>query len=158
MAARIYVSVPQGHQLPESLLERAARGALQAEGQTEGELSLTFLSDEEIRSRNLQWRGHDWIPDVLSFALHDPGEAPVGDIYIGLQQAGRQAKEHGISEREELVRLVIHGTLHVLGYDHAEDPDARKDSDLFRRQEILVRRVLDTAEPDGSAFGSEFGR
>ena len=158
MAARIHVSVPTGHQLPESLLERAARRTLHSEGLTEGELSITFLSDEEIRSLNQRWRGHDWVPDVLCFALHDPGEELLGDIYVGVQQAKRQAEEHGVPEREELVRLVIHGTLHVLGYDHAEEWDDRDQGDLFRRQELLVRRVLETVEPEGSALGSELDR
>ena len=122
---------------------RAAMAVLEAEGVEDGELSLTFLPDGPMRALNLHWRGHDWVPDVLSFGLHQPGEAVVGDIYIGVSQAGRQAEEHGVATEEELLRLVVHGTLHVLGYDHPEAAEEREESDLFRKQEALVRLVLE---------------
>ena len=147
MPAHVYLSVPHGHELPEPLLERAAVAVLESEGISEGELSLTFLPDEPIRALNHRWRGHDRVPDVLSFCLHDPGDPPVGDIYIGVDQVARQAEEHGVSDCEELVRLVIHGTLHVLGYDHPEPSMDRGVSELYRKQELMVRRIL-TENPE----------
>ncbi len=141
MTASVYLSVPVESGLPEELLERAAVAVLDAEGVEGGELSLTFLPDEPMRALNLRWRGHDWVPDVLSFGLHEPGREVVGDIYIGVSQAGRQAKEHGVPTEEELLRLVIHGTLHVLGYGHPEEE--RERSDLFRKQEAFVRSLVE---------------
>lgn len=141
MPSRVYVSLPEGRELPGALLEAAAIAVLDAEGVSDGQVSVTILGDEPIRELNLRWRGHDWIPDVLSFALHDSGERLVGDVYVGLDQALRQAREHGVPVEEELVRLVIHGMLHVLGYDHPEGED-REESELYRRQEALLRSVI----------------
>ena len=147
MSAHVYLSVPHGHELPEPLLERAAVAVLESQGISEAELSLTFLPDEPMRALNHRWRGHDRVPDVLSFCLADPGNPPVGDIYIGVDQAARQAEEHGVSDWEELVRLVIHGTLHVLGYDHPEAWMDWGDSELYRKQELMVRKIL-TENPE----------
>lgn len=143
MSARIYCTAPSGFELSYELVRRAARAALRENGEDGGELSITFLTDGPIRSLNRRWLGHDWVPDVLSFALHEPGDPPIGDIYVGIDQAARQAVDHGISLTEELVRLVIHGTLHVLGGDHPEEPGERDDSPLYRIQEALVEAVLE---------------
>ncbi len=142
MPPTVYLSVPSGRKIPEALIRRAVSLALQREEIEEGELSIAFLEDEPIRVLNERWRGHDWIPDVLSFALHDPGEPPIGDIYIGFEQAARQAEEQGVTEREELVRLAVHGVLHVLGYAHPETESGRAKSELFRKQEAVVREVV----------------
>ncbi len=142
MPPTVLVSVPAGRELPTGLLERAVQAVFDADGIDEGEVSLTFLADDPMRAMNARWRGHDWITDVLSFCLHDPGGPPIGDIYVGLEQASRQAEEQGVSEVEELVRLVVHGTLHVLGYEHPEDAIGRARSELFRRQEAIVSRLL----------------
>ena len=66
----------------------------------------------------------------------------MGDVYIGYEQAHRQAGELGFDPEEELVRLVVHGVLHVLGYDHPEGED-RTGSPMFERQEALVRAILE---------------
>lgn len=143
MPVRVYLSAPNGHLLPTRLLESAVRATLDSEGVGDGELSLTFLPDPPIQAMNERWLGHDWVPDVLSFALHEPGDDPVGDIYVGIEQAARQAEEHGVSVDEELVRLAVHGTLHVLGYDHAEGDGGG----LVEKQEAIVGRVIRASEP-----------
>ncbi len=153
MPPRVYMSTPRGDELPAPLFEQAALAVLEAEGILEGELSLTFLPDEPIRVLNQRWRGHDSVPDVLSFGLHEPGEAPVGDIYVGVDQAARQASEHGVPDLEELVRLVIHGTLHVLGYEHPELPSDAKKSELYRKQELFVQQIFAERSPEGSEGG-----
>jgi len=68
----------------------------------------------------------------------------VGDIYIAPAVASRNAKSRRRPVREELVRLLVHGTLHVLGYEHPED-DAREGSAMWRRQELLVNRLARVA-------------
>lgn len=102
--------------------------------------SVTFLEDEPIRALNREWLGHDWVPDVLSFRLEEGGGL-VGDIYVGLDQAARQAAEAGVPGEEELVRLALHGALHVLGFDHPEDEEGRAASEQYRRQEAILREV-----------------
>lgn len=124
---------------PAALLEAAVRRALGDAGVTEAELSLTLLDDEAIRALNLEWLGHDRPTDVIAFALDDEGV--LGDVYLGVDQARRQADEHGVPVAEELVRLAVHGTLHVLGHEHPEGPE-RADSPMFELQERLVRQVL----------------
>lgn len=106
-----------------------------------GEVSVAFVDDEAIRTLNRRFLDRDRPTDVLAFGLHGEGEPPVGDVYVGLEQARRQADEREIALDEELLRLAIHGTLHVLGHDHPEGPE-RADSEMFRRQESLVRRVV----------------
>lgn len=137
----VHVNPPAGETLPEGVLRRAVERTLEAEGCPDGEISLTFLADPGIAGMNRRWLGREGPTDVIAFALHDDGEAPLGDVYIGREQARRQAAELGVDEVEELVRLAVHGTLHVVGHDHPEGPD-REESEHFRRQEALVREVL----------------
>jgi len=121
-------------------VERAVRETLSSEGVSEGEISLTFLSDAQIQELNRQYLDHDFPTDVLSFALHDEGEPILGDVYIGADHAQRQASELGVPLEEEVARLAIHVSLHVLGYQHPEGAD-REECELFRKQEIILRRV-----------------
>ena len=141
----VFLNNPAGGALPEELVESGIRAALEAEEVERGELSLTFLDDAGITSLNREHLGRDRTTDVIAFALHEAGEPPLGDIYVGYDQARRQSEELGVSLEEELLRLAIHGTLHVLGYDHPEG-EGRTESPMFRRQEALVRAVLDAPE------------
>jgi probable rRNA maturation factor len=144
------VSVPPGYRVPRRLLADAVTATLEAEGVTEGEIGVVCLRDGPIRALNRDWLGHDRVTDVLSFPLHDPGDPPFGDVCVGLEQAKRQAKEHGVPQAEELVRLVVHGTLHLLGYDHQAGASVDSDVELFRKQEELVRSlVMRRAGPTG---------
>lgn len=124
-------------------LEAAVAHALEVEQGDVLELSLTLLDDEEIRTLNRDYLGHDRPTDVIAFALGGPGDL-VGDVYLGVEQARRQAAEHGVALDEELARLAIHGTLHVLGHDHPEGEE-RWESPMFIRQEQILRTFL--AEP-----------
>jgi probable rRNA maturation factor len=114
---------------------------LSAEDRDVVELSLTLLADEEIRELNRRYLGHDRPTDVIAFTLGGP-EDLVGDVYVGVEQARRQAEELGISPSEELLRLAVHGTLHVLGHDHPEGEE-RYASPMFEQQERIVRDVLE---------------
>ena len=90
---------------------------------------------------NRGYLGRDRPTDVISFTLHGPDEPLLGDVYIGFDQAVRQAASEEVGVREELARLAIHGTLHVLGYDHPAD-ETRVASAMFRRQEELVGELF----------------
>ena len=122
-------------------LHRAATHVLTAEGRATGELSVTLLADDDIRAINREYLDRDYVTDVIAFSLGDEGSL-MGDVYIGYEQAHRQAGELGFDPEEELVRLVVHGVLHVLGYDHPEGED-RTGSPMFERQEALVRAILE---------------
>lgn len=167
-AAETGTGVRDIHGVPAALLDRAVRRVLEDEGVADAELSVSFLDDAGIRAMNREYLERDRVTDVIAFTLNtavgiapEAGRAPpplpylVGDVYIGLAQASRQAEEMGISLDEELVRLAIHGTLHVLGHDHPEG-EGREASELFRRQEALVREAMGGsagAEASGEAMG-----
>jgi len=108
----------------------------------EHEISILFVGDPGIRDLNHQFRGMDCPTDVLSFPQLSEGEAeppgaPVlGDIAISLETARQQSKDHGLSLGEELTLLLIHGILHLLGYDHEisdqeEERMRKKTRELF---------------------------
>jgi probable rRNA maturation factor len=123
---------------------RGAAAVLEEEGVVDGELSLTFVEDDAIQALNLQYFGRDNPTDVIAFQLNDPGEPVLGDVYVGYEEARRQAADASIPLDEELARLAIHGTLHVLGYLHPEG-EGRLGSEMFRRQEEILARVLGEA-------------
>lgn len=123
------------------LLRSGVLRTLSAENREVVELSLTLLTDEEIRALNLRYLGHDRPTDVIAFTLGGP-EDLVGDVYVGVEQAHRQAEDLGVAPSEELLRLAVHGTLHVLGHDHP-DGEERYASPMFEQQERIVRDVLE---------------
>jgi probable rRNA maturation factor len=123
------------------LLSRAARQTLRQEGVEQAEISVTLLDDAEIAAMNDQFLKHEGPTDVISFALYEEGEEPVGDIYIGYEHALRQADANGAPPPEELARVTIHGVLHVLGHDHP-DGEERTSSPMWLAQEAVLQQVL----------------
>ena len=119
----------------------AARTACTLVGIDAATISITWLSDVEIASLNAQYLGHKGPTDVISFELYQPDELPVGDVYIGYMQAWRQSAAFGSTLRDELIRLAVHGTLHVLGFEHPEGED-RMDSEMWLLQEAIIDQVL----------------
>ena len=105
-------------------------------------LSIAFVSDRRIAALNRTHLGHAGPTDVLSFGFAPvkAGGAVVGDVYIAPAVARRHAAEQGSAVRAELMRLVVHGVLHVVGHDHPED-ESRYDSPMWRRQERLLRML-----------------
>jgi probable rRNA maturation factor len=140
----VEVNVGEGVAAPASpdRVEAAVRHALRAEGVGEGEFSVALLGDDEIAALNRQYLGRDRPTDVIAFHLHEPGEPPLGDVYVGVPQAVRQADSFGATPAEEVLRLAVHGTLHVLGWDHPEGEE-RGASPMFVRQEALLREFLE---------------
>jgi len=129
-------------------LGRSARRLLRALDLRHGELSLLLVSDGEMRRLNRRWRGRDRPTDVLAFAQAEgPGGAPdgmLGDVVISVDTARRQAAERGETLGREAERLLVHGVLHLLGYDHERSTaEARR---MQRRERALVR-VLGVTAP-----------
>lgn len=94
------------------------------------EVSITLTDDESIRELNKNWRVKDKATDVLSFPIN---EKPLGykykvlgDVVISIPYAKKQAEEIGFSYKEEVLRLLIHGILHLLGYDHEKSEEEAK--------------------------------
>ena len=128
--------------LPRALVRRVVRTVARAEPTRAplSQLSVTFLGPLRMRRLNREHLGHDTVTDVIAFTLPAPGGSLIGDVYLCRAEAERQARAAGCSLREELIRLVVHGTLHVLGYDHPKGA-ARSRSPMWRRQERLVGRL-----------------
>lgn len=123
-------------------LEALSRLVLKAEGVPRAMLSITLVSSRTMARLNRQHLAHRGPTDVITFALGDDGSGTlVADIYICPDVARRQAREWGVGVREELARLVVHGTLHACGWDHPVD-GARETSDMWTRQERLLGRWL----------------
>ena len=122
--------------LPAALVRRVVEAVLRGE-RRRALVSVTFLGRDAMRRLNGRHKGHDRPTDVLSFALNDPTGATVGDVYVCAWVAEREARSRGIPLRQELIRLVVHGTLHALGRDHPEGA-GRTTSPMWRRQERYV--------------------
>lgn len=131
-----------GRRLPLSraLVTRVVDGVLRAE-RRRALISITFVGRDSMRRLNAQHKGHDRPTDVLSFALNGPTGELIGDVYICPWMARREARARGIPLRQELVRLVVHGTLHTLGRDHPDGP-GRTRSAMWRRQEQYVETLV----------------
>lgn len=141
MAVRILDKARAGRQEAEWLRRRAAAHLRSlclsrvpgAAALKRADLSLSLVKDPAIRALNRDWRGKDKSTDVLSFPTLEPQELralarraragkitpwELGDVVISLDTAARQAAERGHSRRQELERLLVHGLLHLLGFDH----------------------------------------
>jgi rRNA maturation RNase YbeY len=119
-----------------------ARALLEALEQADAELSLALVDDATGAELNQRFRGRTGATDVLSFALLEGAHtqhrgALLGDVVIALGVARRQADAHGLTLEAECLRLLIHGVLHLLGYDHARAAEARvmqaKERALWRK-------------------------
>lgn len=123
-------------------LADAARRVLRAEGVRAALVSVTLVSPSAMARLNRRHLGHAGATDVISFGFAPtPGTGVVGDVYICPDIARANARAARCGVREELLRLVVHGTLHVLGWDHPEDR-AREASPMWRRQEALLAGLV----------------
>ncbi len=125
-----------------ALLLRRARRLLRELGLARSELSLVLLDDPAMAELNRRYRSREGPTDVLSFSLLE-GRYPefrgrlLGDVVIGIDTAARHAADRGASLDDELLRLLVHGVLHLLGHDHEEPAEARRMRAAERR--LLAR-------------------
>ena len=111
-----------------------ATKALNAIGKSESSATIAFVSDKRIRELNRQFRDIDKATDVLSFPAEE--ELNLGDVAVSVETAAAQAKENGLSFEDELAQLILHGLLHLCGYDHETD------NGEMNRFELRLRRKL----------------
>jgi probable rRNA maturation factor len=134
--------VPGGQRAVEKLVRDAVRATFAAEKVPDGGVSVTLVGDDGIAALNRQYLARNGATDVIAFPLYERGEPPVGDVYIGLDQAVRQAEVVGVSAAEEIARLAVHGALHVLGHVHPEGA-GRTRSNMWKIQERIVAGVME---------------
>jgi probable rRNA maturation factor len=106
-------------------------------------VTVAFVSDRAMRALNGRWRGQRGTTDVLSFpAGQDEFErragATLGDVVISVERAARQAAEHGLTLDEEIAQLILHGLLHLCGYDHATDDGEMNALELRLRRRLGI--------------------
>ncbi len=122
---------------------RVVRTVLEAEKVRNALISVAFLDRRAMASLNRKHFRRSGPTDVIAFGLSRVGRwmPVIGDIYIAPDVAREHARSHGVGVREELARLAVHGTLHVLGYDHPNGDD-RTRSSMWKRQEVLLTRAM----------------
>lgn len=128
---------------PESLLERAAQAALKHESQSlDVDLSIVLTDDSRLHQLNREYLGIDAPTDVLSFpsseADPETGARYIGDVLISLPRAEGQANAAGHPLESEVQLLVVHGVLHLLGYDHA---DAEEKARMWKAQADILKSL-----------------
>lgn len=138
-----FVSRVPGPPLDRREAARILRGAASRLGAPEGRVAVVFTGDEEIRSLNRAFRGKDRPTDVLSFSDGRAGEDGVlmiGDVIISVPAARRNARRAGHSLRLETAQLLIHGLMHLLGYDHEVDGGEMESIERSLRLELANGR------------------
>jgi probable rRNA maturation factor len=131
-----------GQRMPIALANRAARAVSSALGKMRGferaggTVSVAFVSPEKMKQLNFEYRGKNAITDVLSFPLQD-GDT-VGEVILSYEKAALQAEERSHSTRDELVFLLVHGLLHVFGFDHERPKDA---AHMFPLQASILKSL-----------------
>ena len=134
-------------------LERSARAILADVGEASAELSILFVGDQRMRALNRRYRGKDRTTDVLAFAMREAPHASaglLGDVVIAVPTAVRQAKQGQRSLDEELTVLLVHGILHLCGYDHERSEEEarrmhRRERKIFRSLARFPKRVNRTS-------------
>jgi probable rRNA maturation factor len=144
----VQVARPFRSALRAAWLRRIARRVLAVEDAGPTELGVVITDDATVRELNSRYLGIDEPTDVLSFGLGEkddvpfalpPGEAPsLGEVIISYPTAVRQAEEQGHSVEAEVAHLLVHGILHLLGYDHVETGEER----IMRRREEALLAVV----------------
>ena len=143
------------------LADRAVRAAVAAsdfadlvDGAAVFEISVKFTSDEEVRLLNGQWRAKDKPTNVLSFPMLEPelidtitdsgaGEALLGDIVLARGVCAREAAEKGVEIATHAAHLIVHGTLHLLGYDHETGDEEAEEMEQTEREALAAIGIAD---------------
>jgi probable rRNA maturation factor len=134
------VAVTNAHgsiRIPHATVRRSVSTVFRGERRGTGRVSVVFIGTRFTRKLNRRFLAHDSTTDVISFPLTDGGDME-GEIYVNLDQARRQAADYGVSFTNETIRLVVHGTLHLLGYDDLAAADARI---MRQREDRYVKRI-----------------
>ncbi len=131
-----------------ALAERAVRAAVAHSDfpdLDDTEVSVKYTSDEEARTLNAAWRGKDKATNVLSFPMTDtPENAPMlGDIVLAAGVCAREAAEKKVAVETHATHLVVHGTLHLLGYDHETGDEDAEEMEAIERKALASLGIAD---------------
>ncbi len=130
-------SCPFKYKIVEKIVEEVAA----YERKVRGEVEINIISNKKIKELNKNYRDKDAVTDVLSFAWQESDgvkDNNLGQIFISYQKIKKQAKEFKVTVKEEFTRMLVHGMLHLVGYDHIKEGEARK---MFAIQEKIVENL-----------------
>lgn len=142
MACNVYQTVKKA-EISKKEINKVVNFVFKKLKKNQGSVSINLVGDRKIRSMNKKYRGIDKSTDVLSFAIQEGKsfknkENDWGDIFLCVPQIERQAKSFKIFYKQEFVRILIHGILHLIGFDHQTKSEAKK---MFAWQEKLVKKL-----------------
>ena len=113
------------------------------ERKIKGELEINIVDNKEIKKLNKIYRGINSPTDVLSFAWQEEKSLKnsnfLGQIYLSAKQIKIQSKEYKVSEKEEFVRMLVHGLMHLIGFDHQKEREAKR---MFQKQESYLKEII----------------
>ncbi|MBC7185890.1 MAG: rRNA maturation RNase YbeY [Calditrichaeota bacterium] len=133
---RVFNAHPRRH-FPVRQIKRLAELVLTAEGASEArDVNVVLCDDDRLQELNRRFLGHDYPTDVVAFQLADEPGVVEGEVYVSLDRADEQARTVGVRFENEVGRLVVHGILHLLGY---EDEEAAAAGQMHVRQEEYLR-------------------
>jgi len=125
-----------------SWIKKVVKAVAVHEKKVKGNLEVIIVSDFTMRRLNKKYRHKDKTTDVLSFAWQEDKKVAsdlLGQIYLSWAQIKRQARDYRVSAREELARMLVHGVLHLIGYDHIK---AKDEEVMLIRQEKYVEKII----------------
>jgi probable rRNA maturation factor len=141
-------------EVTDAMLERAARAALDAAPAVQPgsyHVTLVLTADDEMRTLNRTWRGKDAPTNVLSFPADQLGEPGfLGDVVLAHETMREEAREQNLALQDHAAHLVVHGVLHLLGFDHGDDAEAERMEDV----ECTALASLGVADPYAEAQGA----
>jgi probable rRNA maturation factor len=151
------LKVPRAARPRRRELARFLRQTIEATGLA-GEVSVLLTGDEAIRALNRRYRRKDKATDVLSFPAAEMAEGVAGDLVISLETALMQAEERGHTLEMEIRLLLLHGLLHLAGYDHETDKGTMRRKEARLRRELgltagLIQRAQEGRVQEGRAHG-----
>ncbi|MAT38490.1 MAG: rRNA maturation RNase YbeY [Ectothiorhodospiraceae bacterium] len=135
---QVHFQAPAGP-ISRTFIQSAISYVLRKEKVAVATISCILIDDMHMQALNKQYLNHNYATDVLSFPLSEEGDPLEGEIYISVETARLQAKTYQVPVKEELTRLIVHGTLHLCGYDDSEQQSADK---MRSMQEWYVRDIL----------------
>ena len=130
-----------GYPIKQSLVLKVVKVSARLENKIKGEVEINVVDDKTIKKLNKSFRQQDRVTDVLSFAWREDktwrGPA-LGQIFICYPQIKRQSQEYQVSIKAEFVRMLVHGLLHLVGYDHGRSQETRR---MLGLQEKIIKEA-----------------
>ncbi|MCD6202023.1 MAG: rRNA maturation RNase YbeY [Bacteroidales bacterium] len=138
MAVYFHEKAPSFHIKDKKKLKQWIKESVVGEHFVVGDINFVFETDEKVYQANVKYLNHDWYTDVISFDYKE-GKIINGDILISVDRVEDNAAKYGVSKEREIQRVMIHGVLHLCGYDD----DTEKERDKMRKLEDLYLRLME---------------